>query len=69
MSNQSAFLCDKSIHGNIAILVHSMGKNILILIKLNLRKAFDSISWTAIHRVLNRMNFPTEMMIGWIIGL
>lgn len=72
ISPEQSFLRGKNIHDNILIAqeaAHTMhsseGKNPLILVKLDLEKTFDRLSWTAIINVLSSMNFPS-LFIKWI---
>lgn len=43
----------------------SKEKILLILVKLDLEKAFDHLSWDSILKVLKSMNFPSKF-IHWI---
>lgn len=69
--NQSAYIKGRSISDNILLtqelLYGYRRKNISprCMIKLDIRKAFDSVSWHSILAVLARMNFPLPF-IAWI---
>jgi len=70
---QTGFVPGRSIHENIVVaqeLVHSMnkmtGKKGYFVIKVDLAKAYDMISWDFISRILSEINFP-EALINVII--
>lgn len=67
------FIKNKTIYDNIFIaneLVHPMNnsnsKFSLTLLKLDLEKAFDFVSWSAIKNIMINMNFPNQF-INWIM--
>ena len=69
--NQGAFVPGRSIGDNVQI-AQSLCKDYHLKVgpskfacKLDLKKAFDSISWTFILQTLKKMNFPLEF-IYWI---
>ena len=70
-NNQGAFVPNRIIGDNV-LLAQSLCKDYHLKVgqpkfscKLDLRKAFDSISWNFILETLKRMNFPTAF-ISWI---
>ena len=69
--NQSAFIPSRSITDNILMaqeLVRGYGRTILSLrcaIKVDLQKAFDTVSWKFIIGVLNVLKFP-GLFVDWI---
>jgi hypothetical protein len=60
--NQSAFVKDRSLHDNF-ILVRQLARKINskrqsgVLLKLELSRAFDSISWSYLFKILTGMGF------------
>lgn len=69
---QSAFIQHRSTSDNIFLIqeeAHSMSSckrtKSTILLKLDLAKAFDNVSWTCILNTLRRMNF-VDLWIGWM---
>lgn len=69
---QSAFIKGRNIKDNILLMVahslsaHKRSKS-TVLLKLDLEKAFDSVSWVAIKNVLLAMNF-TLQWVDWIMA-
>ncbi|WOL11053.1 hypothetical protein Cni_G19814 [Canna indica] len=68
---QSAFIKGRSIHENVLIaqeaahsIFKSKEKHPYIMIKLDLAKAFDSVSWQAIYIILEVCNFPPSSLNG-----
>lgn len=66
------FIKGRNIHDNILIaqeIAHSMynskGKNPYVMIKIDLEKAYEKLSWNAIISVLRACNFPKKL-IDWI---
>lgn len=41
---------------------HKTGKTGLMLLKLDLEKAFDSIEWSFVRQALHYFNFPPELI-------
>jgi hypothetical protein len=72
-TNQSAFVKGRSLHDNF-ILVRQAGRKISqkkqtgVLLKLDLSRPFDSISWSFLLEVLRHMGFG-EMFLKWIAML
>ncbi|WOL13616.1 hypothetical protein Cni_G22386 [Canna indica] len=71
---QSAFIQGRRMHDNILIaseiinVIHkSKRKYSYILIKLDLEKVFDRVSWKAMKKILEFMNFPMKM-VPWIMA-
>jgi hypothetical protein len=68
--NQSAFIKGCNLHDNF-LLVQQLARKINtrketgVLIKLDLARAFDSLSWAFLLEVLRKMGFP-EMCLRWI---
>jgi hypothetical protein len=68
--NQSAFIKHRSLHDNF-VLVRQVARKINlrrqtgVLLKLDLARAFDSISWSFMFEVLRRMGFG-ERFLKWI---
>jgi hypothetical protein len=68
--NQSAFIKKRSLHDNF-VLVWQVARKINrskrsgVLLKLDLARAFDSISWSFLFEVLRRMGFG-ERFLKWI---
>ncbi|KAM0891589.1 hypothetical protein ACQ4PT_026301 [Festuca glaucescens] len=68
--NQSAFIKHRSLHDNF-VLVRQVARKINmrrqtgVLLKLDLARAFDSISWSFLFEVLRRMGFG-ERFLKWI---
>lgn len=68
--NQSAFISKRSIGDNI-MLAQALVKDYhssepsRCAIKLDIKKAFDSLSWTFLFKTMEKMNFP-DRFIGWI---
>jgi hypothetical protein len=71
--NQSTFIKHRSLHDNF-VLVRQIARKINtrrqtgVLLKLNLARAFDSISWSFLFEVLRRMGFG-ERFLKWIAML
>ena len=71
--NQSAFIVGRSITDNVLMaqeLIKGYGKSTLsarCAIKIDLQKAFDTLSWDFIFDVLTVMKIPS-IFIGWIKG-
>lgn len=71
--NQSAFVKGRDITENVLLaqeLVQRYGRSNLSLrcaIKVDLRKAFDSVDWGFLINVLDALNLPTQF-INWIAG-
>jgi hypothetical protein len=69
-TNQSAFVRGRSLHDNF-ILVRQVARKINlqrqsgVLLKLDLTRAFDSISWSFLFEVLRRMGFG-ERFLKWV---
>jgi hypothetical protein len=69
-TNQSAFVRGCSLHDNF-ILVRQVARRINqlrqpgVLLKLDLTRAFDSISWSFLFEVLRRMGFG-ERFLKWV---
>jgi hypothetical protein len=69
-TNQSAFIRGRSLHDNF-ILVRQVARKINlqrqpgVLLKLDLTRAFDSISWSFLFEVLRRMGFG-ERFLKWV---
>ncbi|KAK1695762.1 hypothetical protein QYE76_012459 [Lolium multiflorum] len=69
-TNQSAFVRGRSLHDNL-ILVRQVARKINqqrqsgVLLKLDLTRAFDSISWSFLFEVLRRMGFG-ERFLKWV---
>jgi hypothetical protein len=69
-TNQSAFVRGRSLHDNF-ILVRQVARKINqqrqsgVLLKLDLTRAFDSISWSFLFEVLRRMGFG-ERFLTWV---
>ncbi|XP_074271245.1 uncharacterized protein LOC141595173 [Silene latifolia] len=70
---QAAFVKGRSIHENIMLsqsLVKGYGRKYLTprcLIKVDIRKAFDSLQWSFIENMLTALKFPPQF-ISWIMG-
>ncbi|KAK1630801.1 hypothetical protein QYE76_005116 [Lolium multiflorum] len=68
--NQSAFVKKRSLHDNFVLVrqvarkINSM-RNTGVLLKLDLARAFDSLSWSFLFEVLRRMGFG-ERFLKWI---
>jgi hypothetical protein len=68
--NQSAFIKHRSLHDNF-VLVRQVARKINtrrqagVLLKLDIARAFDSISWSFLFEVLRRMGFG-ERFLKWI---
>ncbi|WOK98349.1 hypothetical protein Cni_G07060 [Canna indica] len=69
---QSAFIQGRSIHDNILLaqeIAHSMYaskcKNPYVMIKIDLAKVYDKVSWDSILTILKACNFPS-VFINWI---
>jgi hypothetical protein len=71
--NQSAFVRGRSLHDNF-VLVRQVARRINqrnkagVLLKLDLARAFDSISWGFLFEVLRRMGFG-ELFLKWVAVL
>ena len=71
--HQSAFIKGRSLHDNFMLVqctarrLHVL-KSPTVLLKLDITKAFDSISWPFVIEVLRRFGFG-EKWIAWICGL
>jgi hypothetical protein len=70
---QSAFIKKRSIHDNflyVKNLATRLHKNntVALLFKLDIRKAFDSVSWEYIIDLLQRRGFPPRFR-NWILAL
>ncbi|KAM0866517.1 hypothetical protein ACQ4PT_042555 [Festuca glaucescens] len=69
-TNKSAFVRGRSLHDNF-ILVRQVARKINqqrqtgVLLKLDLTRAFDSISWSFLFEVLRRMGFG-ERFLKWV---
>ncbi|WOK95078.1 hypothetical protein Cni_G03785 [Canna indica] len=71
---QSTFIKGRSIHDNILLaqaISHSIfgskAKNPMVMIKLDLEKAYDKLSWKAILSMLNAYKFPPKF-IQWVFS-
>lgn len=67
---QSAFISEHSIYDNILITLRiytSKGKNYIILIKIDLEKTFDILSWESILRPFPLWIFPPNILHGFKI--
>ncbi|XP_074301310.1 uncharacterized protein LOC141632687 [Silene latifolia] len=70
---QAAFVKGRSIHENIMLsqsLVKGYGRKYLTprcLIRVDIRKAFDSLQWSFIENMLTALKFPPQF-ISWIMG-
>ncbi|XP_021765415.1 uncharacterized protein LOC110729931 [Chenopodium quinoa] len=70
--NQGLFVSGRSIIDNILIFQDMLkeynckGRPPRCTIKVDLRKAYDSISWDFIAEMLRALNFP-EVFIGWVM--
>jgi hypothetical protein len=68
--NQSAFIKGRNLHDNF-LLVRQLARKINtrkepgVLIKLDLARAFDSLSWAFLFEVLQQLGFPTRVL-RWI---
>jgi hypothetical protein len=68
--NQSAFIKGRNLHDNF-LLVRQLARKINrrkepgVLLKLDLARAFDSLSWAFLFEVLRKMGFPDRVM-RWI---
>ena len=66
--NQSAFMAGKSITDNVLMvqeLVRGYGRNTLsprYAIKINLQKAFDTLSWDFIMDILSALQIPSQFI-------
>jgi hypothetical protein len=70
---QSAFIKKRRIHDNFLYVKNlatrfNKAKTLALLFKLDIRKAFDSISWEYILDLLHRRGFPPTFW-NWIIAL
>lgn len=71
-SQQSAFVAGRYIADNILLmqeLMRGYHRNDGIprcALKVDLQKAYDSVEWSYVERVLRAMNFP-QKMIEWIM--
>ena len=67
---QNAFIPGRSLHDNFMLvrqsarLLHQLGEP-RVLLKLDLAKAFDSVSWPFLFEVLGRYGF-SERFLGWL---
>ncbi|XP_074306305.1 uncharacterized protein LOC141641547 [Silene latifolia] len=72
-SSQSAFIKGRSIMGNILIsqdLVRLYTRKSMsprCMLKVDLRKAYDSIEWKFVHQMLQSLNFPPKF-IQWLMN-
>ncbi|XP_026417267.1 uncharacterized protein LOC113312744 [Papaver somniferum] len=71
IQNQSAFISGRSIQDNI-MLAHELVRNYhrskgspRCALKIDFRKAYDTVKWSAIFYVLKQMGFP-DQFINWI---
>jgi hypothetical protein len=68
-SNQSAFIKGRNLHDNF-ILVRQLARKIHsrkeegVLLKLDISRAFDSVSWGFLLEILRTMGFP-DIWIKW----
>lgn len=71
--HQSAFVKGRSIHDNFMLVqctarrLHAL-REPTVMLKLDISKAFDSVSWSFFVEVLTRMGFG-ERWLAWICGL
>lgn len=70
--NQTAFIQGRSIVENI-LMCHEIARGFgrkshskSAILKIDLRKAYDSVSWEFIEEVLAKMNFLSQF-IGWVM--
>jgi hypothetical protein len=69
-TNQSAFIKGRNLHDNF-MLVRQLArkinsrKEVGVLLKLDISRAFDSLSWAFLLEVLRRLGFP-EVWIDWV---
>ncbi|XP_074293053.1 uncharacterized protein LOC141619954 [Silene latifolia] len=72
-TEQAAFIKGRNIHGNIMMsqsLVKGYGRKYLTprcLVKVDIRKAFDSLQWDFIQQMLHALKFP-DIFVKWIMG-
>ena len=70
LCNQSAFIKGRRIHDNfrnvqIACKAIHEKKSPTILLKIDIAKAFDTVSWTFLLEVLQHMGFANDGEIGF----
>jgi hypothetical protein len=70
---QSAFIKKRSIHDNFLYVknlttMFNKSKTLALLFKLDIRKAFDSVSWEYILDLLQRRGFPARFR-NWVVVL
>lgn len=71
-NHQSAFVRGRSLHDNFMLeqgMTHRLHalKDPMVLVKLDISKAFDSVQWPFLLEVLTHMGFGTKW-ISWICG-
>ncbi|WOK98607.1 hypothetical protein Cni_G07319 [Canna indica] len=73
-NEQAAFIQNRKLHDNIIIaseivniISKSKRKKHFLILKLDLEKTFDRVSWEAVHEIMKRMNFP-RVFCGWLMA-
>lgn len=71
--NQMAFIEGRSIVDNILV-CHEVVRGFkrsnhspTVIMKIDLKKAYDSVSWEFIEKTIEKMNFPHQF-IGWVMA-
>jgi hypothetical protein len=71
--HQSAFVKGRSLHDNFMLVqctarrLHAL-KNPTVMLKLDITKAFDTVKWPFVLKVLRRLGFG-DRWITWMCGL